>query len=268
MASSEYTISEKIESLADLKNGADEIDVKTSQISVTQKENALLDAEEKLADYYIRAPFAGTIAKLNVKKADSVSSGTAVATIITQEKLAEISLNEVDIGKVKVGQKVTLTFDAVEGLTAVGEVAEVDAVGTVSQGVVSYNIKIKFDANDDRIRPGMSVSASIITDTKQDVLAVPNGAIKSQGNTSYVEVFSGKYSSSEMTAGIISTVVPQKQQVEIGLADDSWTEVILGIEAGQQVVTRTVSSASSSSQTTTQQSPSLFGGGGNVRISR
>ncbi|MEK7086681.1 MAG: HlyD family efflux transporter periplasmic adaptor subunit, partial [Patescibacteria group bacterium] len=147
ITSSEYSIIEKTQSLADLKDGADSFDVRSAQISINQKEDALLDAKENLADCYVRAPFDGTIASLDVKAHDTASSGTSLATIITKQKIAEISLNEIDISKVKVGQNVTLTFDAVENLSLTGKVSEVDTIGTVSQGVVSYNVKINFDTD-------------------------------------------------------------------------------------------------------------------------
>src|SRR6185503_5946600 len=109
--------------------------------------------------YTVRAPFSGTIAKLSVDKGDQASSGTTVATIISKNQIADLSLNEVDAAKVTVGQKATLTFDAVEDLSIAGAVASVDTLGTVSQGVVSYVVKIQFTTQDERVKPGMSVNA-------------------------------------------------------------------------------------------------------------
>ncbi len=240
-----------------------DLDIRLQKLTVKQKENALLDAKEKLADYFIRAQFDGTIAKLNFKKLDSVANGTVIATLITKQKLAEISLNEVDVAKVKVGQKAILTFDAIEGFSINGEVAELDTVGTVNQGVVTYSLKISFDVQDDRIKPGMSVSAAITMETKQNALAVPNSAIKIQGNRHYVEVFDGA----------MSSVQPRNQFIEIGLANDAVTEIISGLKEGDQIVVRTI--ASSASKTPAQSAPSIFGssggnrsGGGAVRIPR
>jgi len=265
ISSSEYSIAEKTESLADLKDGSDEFDVRSAQISVNQKEDALLDAQEKLSDYYVRAPFDGTIASLDAKRNDNASSGTSLATIITKQKIAEISLNEVDISKVKIGQNVTLTFDAVENLSLTGKVAEVDTVGTVSQGVVSYNVKINFDADDERIKPGMSVSASIITEAKQDVLMIPNSAVKLQGDASYVEMFDKEIA----TAQIATADVPKQQAVVIGLSNDTSTEIVSGLSEGQKIISRTTTASSSTTKTTT--SNSILGGGssgGTFRMAR
>ena len=65
-----------------------------------------------------------------------------------------------DFLTIKVGDKATLTFDAVTDLSISGQVAEIDTVGTVSQGVVSYALKIAFDTQDTRVKPGMTVSAA------------------------------------------------------------------------------------------------------------
>ncbi len=164
------------------------------------------------------------------------------------------------------GQKATLTFDAIEGLEITGSVVEIDTVGTVTQGVVTYNVKIGFDTQDDRIKSGMSTSASIITDVRQDVVAVPSAAVKSQGANSYVEILDSTASTQEITAGITSSTPPRQQPVTVGISSDTMTEILSGIDTGTKVVTRTISSATA----TTQQAPSLIGGGGGggVRIPR
>lgn len=244
-------------------------DLASQELSVKQKENALLDAKEKLSDYFIRAPFDGTLAKINAKVGESVSANTDVATLITYQRMAEISLNEVDIAKIKIGQKVALTFDAVEGLTIYGKVAELDTVGTVSQGVVTYNIKVAFDTQDERVKPGMSVSASIVTDTRQDVLFIPNSAVKSQGPSYYVEIPDSSENLPKLSRqGVLLSRTPLRQSIVIGLANDSTTELISGLKEGDPVVVRTIQPQSQNTQT----APSLFptggrgiGGSGNFR---
>jgi len=263
-------IREKQEALLKLKTGADPLDIQSSELTVKQRESALFDAKEKLADYYVRAPLDGVIAKVDAKKGDSASPASILATLITRQKLAEISLNEVDVAKVKVGQKVTLTFDAVPDLTITGQVAEVDAVGTVSQGVVTYTVKIGFDTQDDRIKPGMSVSAAIVTEAKPNVLLVPNSAVKSQGGVSYVEIVEGDDRNTALAAnatGAILKNIPRRQQVEIGMASDEFTEVTSGLKEGDIIVTRTIQPTAAQTTQTQQQSgglriPGLNTGGG------
>lgn len=235
-------------------------DLRLQEITIKQRENALLDAKEKLADYYVRAPFDGVIAKMDAKKGDSVSSSNALATLITRQKLAEIPLNEVDVVQVKVGQKVTLTFDAVPELTITGQVAEMDVIGTASQGVVTYNVKIAFDTQDERVKPSMSVSASIITEVKSNVLLVPNSAVKSQGGMSYVEMVEGDDRNTALATNVSGAILanfPRQQPVEIGTANDEFTEIVSGLNAGDIVVTRTIQPAAAQTTQTQQQNSSL-----------
>jgi len=259
--SSDRTIIEKTASLAELRAGPDALDIRAQELSIKQKENALSDAKEKFADYFVKAPFDGVVAETNVKKGDTVSSGVTIATLITKQKIAEISLNEVDAAKVKVGQKTTLTFDAVEELSLTGEVIEVDTLGTVSQGVVTYTVKINFDTQDERVKSGMSVSANIITDMKQDVLMAPNSAIKFLGETSYVEMPNETVGTSLVgtNSGIVLTASPRQQTITTGLANDSYTEVVSGLSDGDQIITRTVSASTANSTSNSSSNRSSSG---------
>lgn len=248
-----------------------DLDLRTQELSLKQKENSYLDAKEDLADYYVRAPFSGVITNLDTKKFDSVSSGSAVATLITDKKIATISLNEVDISKVKVGQEVDLTFDAIADLVVKGEVSEVDSIGTVSQGVVSYDVSISFESEDSQIKPGMSVSASIVTDKKLDVLVLPSGAIKTRQNgDSYVETFDGIDEKSSIRSGYTSSDKPVQTVVEVGLTNDTQAEILGGLVEGQMVISRTVSGSSSNSSSNTTSSSRTGGGqsilGGTFRM--
>ncbi len=254
------TMQTTLKSDTDAVSNAD-LDIQAEQLAIQQKQNALLDAQQNLANYVVRAPFDGVVANVAVQVADPVGSGTVVATMITQKKLATISLNEIDAAKVQVGQKATLTFDAVDGLSIAGQVSQIDSIGTVSQGVVTYNVTIQFDTQDQRVKPGMSVNAAIITNVKQDVLIVPNGAVKAQGTVSYVQMLSTQpvANGSQTTMTVTSADPLVAQQVQTGLSNDTMTEITSGIQEGDWVVTRTITQSGQSSSGT--QAPSILGGG-------
>jgi len=188
--------------------------------------------------------------------------------LITQQRLAEISLNEVDVAKVKTGQKATLTFDAISDFSISGKVIEVDMLGTVNQGVVSYGVKIAFDTENERIKPGMSVAVDIITETKQDVLVLPNGAIKSQNGYYYVESAEvPEETRQQLLASVSGTVLsqsPKVQVVEIGISNDSYTEIVSGLNEGDIVVTSTVNQ--SKTQTAQTQNTRGFSGAGGGEV--
>lgn len=223
--------------------GTDPLDIRSQELAVSQREIAVQNAQDALADYTVRAPFDGIIAAVNISEGDETSANTALATIITKQQLVEIALNEVDASKVKISQKASLTFDAIDGLEITGKIIDIDTIGTVTQGVVSYNAKIGLDTQDDRIKPGMSASASIITQLKQNILTVPSSAIKTQGNSSYVQMLDPAGITATSSAGITSTLPPINQTVVTGISDDTNTEIISGLNLDDQIIIRTITSA-------------------------
>jgi len=240
------------------------IDMQNALITVTQKQNALADAEQALADYYVSAPFDGIVASVTAKVGDT-ASGT-LGSIITNQEIAILSMNEVDVAKIKLGEKATVTFDAITDLSMTGTVAEIDTIGTVSSGVVTYTVKIAFDTENDLVKPGMSVSASIITDSKTDTLIVPSSAVKTQGSVKYVLMFTIPLPAPATgSQGTLSKIAPNQVTVETGISDDTNTEILSGLKEGNQIVSRTITSTTKTSTTSTRSSTStrsLLGGGG------
>ncbi len=257
------TIDENTKSLAKLISGTDPLDLESSQLSVKQRQNALLDAQTALANYTVRAPFAGTLSKISLKVGDSAGSGSSIATLITKQNTAVLSVNEVDAAKIKVGQKATLTFDAIEDLSLSGVVSQIDSAGTVSQGVVTYSVKITFDTQDVRVKTGMSVNATIQTQVKTDVLMVPSAAVRSQGTSGhYVQMFDTPIASTGGAQGELSSTAPRSQTVETGISDDTSTEVVSGLKESDQIITKTITGGATLAKSS---APSLLGGGGTRR---
>ena len=268
------TIGEDQQSLAQLQAGANSLDLQSAQLTVQQKETALAQAQQNLDNYTIRSPISGTLANLSLHVGDTVSSGTSAAVVITTQQVADLSLNEIDAAKVSAGQKVTLTFDAIPDLTLTGTVGNVSALGTVTQGVVSYGVQIAFDTQDARIKAGMTVNAQIQTAVHQNVLTVPSSAIKSQGTQNYVQVFIPAIPDAEVQAagslGIVSSSAPQNVPVTMGISDDTNTEILSGLTQNEQIVVRTttgstVSAAAPATSRTTTGGAGARGGGG-IRI--
>ncbi|MCG2689764.1 HlyD family efflux transporter periplasmic adaptor subunit [Candidatus Parcubacteria bacterium] len=235
-----------------LKEGATDLEIRTKKLALDQKQDNLLTAKEALNNTSIRAPYAGVILQVNTSLGDEAGSGV-MALLSTKEKIISISLNEIDIVKVKEGQKATILFDAINGLTYAGEVVEVSGAGTISGGVVSYEVKVALLNQDEKIKEGMSALVSIITDFKQNVLLVPNSALKTQGGIQYVEM--------PGTGGS----GPTTKQVETGISNETKTEIISGLSDSDIIISQTISTAAAANQT--QGSGFSSGGmpqGGNV----
>lgn len=253
LSDSAWTIKEKEESLAELKEGPDALDVRSQELTIAQRKNAVASAGAKLADYVVTVPFDGVMASVEAKKGESVSTGTVLGTLVTKQKIAEVTLSEVDVAKVAVGQKTNLTFDAVPDLEISGLVAEIDALGTSSQGVVNYGVKIVFDTQDERIKSAMSVTATIIIEAKPGVLLVPASAVKTQGGSSYVEV---------MPEG---AETPERRDVTIGATNDESIEILSGLTEGEAVVTRTITVSAATPAASTSSNANVRGlTGGNA----
>ena len=262
-------LSDLLSSQTNINSGKDlspnnSLDLQSAELSLKQKQNALQDAKDNLSKYYITAPFDGVIASVPVTVGEDASSGTVLGTIITSKELATIVLNEVDVAKIKLGEKTTITFDAIPDLTIAGQVAEIDSVGTVSQGVVNYNVKISFATQDNRVKSGMSVTADIITDMAQDVVVVPNSAIKTANNgTSYVLMFdSGTPGAVAGAQNFIPVTSPKQVTIQTGLADDTSTQIISGLKEGDVIVLKTIAG------TTTKTTPSILNAVGGSAASK
>ncbi len=208
-------IREAEEELIDLKNGADALDIKAAELEIREK-------EEAYQNYFIRAPFSGIAAKVNVKVGDRATIGRSAVTFITHEHLVEILLNEVDTAKVALGQQAKLTLDAIPGLELNGTVTEISTLGSVDDGVATYTIKINLETSDPRVKPGMSVEANIVTESKADVLLVPTAAISMENGKKFVKILeNGNF---------------RRQEIEAGLEGTTQTEVISGLESGEKVI--------------------------------
>ena len=231
-----------------------ELAIQTTQNNLKKAEDTLSDAKENLENCSIYAPFDGIISDVKVKKGDTVSTATILATIVAKKKIAEITLNEIDAAKVKVDQKATLTFDALPDLTLTGKVTEIDTVGTVSQGVTSYGVKIALDSDDERIKPGMSVNAEIVVEVKPDVLTLPNSAIKSEGNLRYVQLIDAPNEIKNKLKIGAPIILPKEvkiknQPVEVGVSNDTLTEILSGVSEGDIVISSKIAPQTQATQT-------------------
>ncbi len=262
-----------------------------SKAGKTSSYNSYQQAIKTADKRVVTAPIGGVITKLNIQDGDSVGGGgssggssssaasalgasasssngggsSSAAIVISDLSTlqAQVSVSEVDRANVKIGQKATMTFDAVPNLTLTGKVTSIDAVGTNSQGVVTYNVTIAFDALDPRISPGMTAAAAITTDVRTNVLTVPRSAVKSSSDGgSYVLV---------MPSG---ATTPQQATVEAGVSTDSSTEIVSGLKEGDAVVTQSIApnstgtSGSSGGSGNRTGFGAMGGMGGGVRVMR
>ena len=214
----------------------------------------------RLTSPTITAPFSGIIGSVGLVEGMVLSSSTSTTNINSQRvavikgdslPVISVSLSEVDVPNVKVGQKVTVTLDSISGSTFTGVVATVDRVGSTTSNVTSYNANIKLDSGSEQILPNMAATANIITSTATDVLSIPSTALITQSGTTYAK-----------------TLVNGKEvdvAVETGISSDTDTVITSGLTEGETVITGTTTIGTTSSSTR-----SVFSGaggfGGAVRV--
>jgi RND family efflux transporter MFP subunit len=217
----------------------------------------------RLTSPKITAPFSGVVGSVGLVEGMVMSSSTSTTNINSQRvavikgdslPVISVSLSEVDVPNVAVGQKVTVTLDSVADKTFTGVVATVDRVGTVSSNVTSYGVNIKLDSGSDQILPNMAATADIVIDTAVDVLYIPSTALVTQNGSTYAK-----------------TLVSGREvdvEVETGISSDTDTVITSGLTEGETVITGTTSKASTGSSTGTSVfSSGLRGiGGGAVRV--
>ncbi len=233
--------------------------VSAAETAVKSAEIALQDAEDNAAARTVTATMDGVITTLSIEDGDELSGGSAANSapvVITDPSQYEatVTIAETDISSVKVGQRATLSFDALTDLTLTGKVTRVDTVGTNSSGVVSYSAVITPDVMNDSVKSGMTTTANIITETAADVLAVPSTAVKGTTGSQYVQ--------------ILQNGVPAEVTVETGLVGESYTEITSGLTEGESIiVSSTTTSKSGTTSTTTGRSGAgiMQGAGGFIQ---
>lgn len=207
----------------------------------------------------ITAPTDGVITSLMFAEGMSIGtldtgSTTSNQKVATIEKegmpIVSVSLSEIDVSKVEIDQKATITLDSISDKTFTGKVVGVDRIGQTTSGVTQYPAIIQLDSSSAEILPNMTVTANVVIDRKDNALLVPSSAVQTQEGQSFVRVLKNNQ--------------PQSVPVETGLVSDTQTEIVSGLAEGDLVVTGTISSTGSQ-----QGNSSPFGSmGGMMRMGR
>lgn len=203
--------------LAKLKEGTDPDDLSAAKARVAA-------AQASLEMAWIESPFAGVITQADVKPGDQAQLGvTAFRVDDLSSLLVDVDISEVDINRVEIGQLVSLTFDAILTKEYQGEVVEVSPVGTLVQGLVNFKVTIRLVDPDESVKPGMTAAVNIIVDELNDVLLVPNRAVRTDDGERIVYL---------LVNGQLERV-----PIQLGASSDLYSAVAAGdLEPGDEVV--------------------------------
>ncbi len=204
--------------------------LRTANLNLQISETQLKNSKEELMKTEILAPFDGTVVDVGVKENDQLSafdysSKTAVYLVDTRTVKMEGVVDEVDVYKVKVGQDVVITVDALPGVDLKGKVTFISPFGNQTTGVVEFPVTISLNPTETELKGGLTATADIIIDEHKDILLVPNRAIKGSVDNYWVDVVIDE-----------KKVTTEKRPVVTGAQNEQFTEIISGLSQGEKVI--------------------------------
>ena len=204
--------------------------VQSAADSLRNAELSLESRQDQLDNYTVTSPIRGTVIDKNYKAGETSETGKVLCSIYDLSYLTmTLSVDELDISDIAVGQRVEITADAVEGKTYTGVVTKVSVAGTSSGGTTTYPVTVRIDETEGLL-PGMNVDAAITLQSASGVLAIPSGALN-RGNTVLVTADSPSAANGTAIEGGEYYSVP----VEIGASDSSYIEITSGLQEGDTV---------------------------------
>ena len=261
LAQLEATLAEALEALAEARAGGDELTQAQAQLAVSEAEVALeaaelaraeldegpeataltsaqarvdklrlavSEAEEALAGTELIAPFDGTILDTLVSVGDPVASQSAIVTLADLESMQVVAaVDETTIRQVSEGQNASISFDAYPGQTFAGEVLSVPLYGTLQGGVTVYDVPLSLSGAEAlNLLMGMTANVEIEVGHASNALLVPTLALQRVSGSYQVSVPNTWDPEGE----------PETVPVEIGLSNGTYTQIVKGLIAGDQVI--------------------------------
>lgn len=195
-----------------------------NSVEITSAQARINAAQATLNLARVTAPFGGIVTEAYPLPGDLVSAGTAAFRIDDLSSLlVDVSVSEVDINSIAIGQPVTLSFDAILGRQYNGLVVEVAQTGTVTAGVVNFKVTVELTDADSSVKPGMTAAVNITVRELTDVLLVPNRAVR--------------LSEGERVIYILENNQPVKKVIRLGSSSDTMSVLAGGdVQEGDAVI--------------------------------
>ncbi|MFA5095183.1 MAG: efflux RND transporter periplasmic adaptor subunit [Candidatus Paceibacterota bacterium] len=191
---------------------------------VAQAQASVDSAKAKILNAQIVAPISGTVTQFDAKVGQLASSSVPLVSIISNSGYeVDAGVSETDIGKISIGDKVSMTLDAFPNETFTGSVFYIAPADTNVQGVISFKIKISFDQPDPRLKSGLTANLDIETERKDNVLILPQYAILQNDEGAFIQTLENN--------------VIKENPVTLGIQDkEGNVEIISGVSEGEQVL--------------------------------
>ncbi len=201
--------------------------VEVQKANIAQAQAKVQSIQVQFFKKSIVAPFSGIISKQDAHVGEIVVASTPVVSVISDAAYEiEAHIPEVDVGLIQIGQRSEVHLDAYPSDVFFAHVIQLDPVETMIEGVSTYRVVLAFETTDDRLKSGMSVDLDLVTNEQPGVLSVSSRAIITRDQKTYVRVKHG-------------TVVGERE-VQTGIQANGRTEIIRGLEEGEEVVIREI----------------------------
>ncbi|MBN1613472.1 MAG: efflux RND transporter periplasmic adaptor subunit [Deltaproteobacteria bacterium] len=212
--------------------------VSAAKAQVEQARAALKIAELNLRNTQILSPVSGTVISRSVDVGQTVAASFQTPTLfsiaqdLTKMQIST-SVDEADIGRVRVGQAVEFTMDAYPDQIFEGKVSEVRNAPVTVQNVVTYDVIVRVDNPDLKLKPGMTANVSIVISEKKGILKIPNAALRFKPDVGNV----GSQTARGPGVWILQNKRPMRVAVKTGISDGSFTELLEGeLKEGREVI--------------------------------
>ena len=224
VAQSELAAAQK---MLELTKSRYEEDLKQARVDVERAKAVLAHADVHLSYATLTAPIAGVIASVSTQEGETVAAGLNAPTFVTIIDLHRLQVDafvdEVDIGKIRVGQQAVFEVDTFPGREFKGKVDAIYPKAVIQENVVNYDVVVEIaDPYDGLLRPEMTTNVTIFLAARKGVLAIPSKAVRRiEGKT---------------VVYVLADSQPQPRPVRVGWKDGSWTEVAEGLDEGETVL--------------------------------
>ncbi len=222
--SAEKALREAQKSLANVRAQAPAEEVRQKEAAVEQAQAQVELLEKKLRDSTLTAPMDGMISNTLKKEGEIVGGGEPVVTMIPDDDFyVEVLVYEGDVAEVNVGDDAEISFVAFDDQYFEGEVASVGETAVMDEGVIYYETIVSLDESPEYLKPDMTADVTIFTEEKEDVLMIPDEAVRREDGETFVR--------------ILADGEEERREVELGiLGEGRMREVVSGVEEGESVI--------------------------------
>mgnify|MGYP006288763563 CR=1 FL=1 len=213
------------QSLERLESPPDEKQIALLKLQVQQAELRLNQAKQDLAETVLKAPFSGYVAEIKAQENERIQLTDGVLTIVDDSGyFIDLTVDEIDVGGINLDQRVSITLDAYPETVLEGHIDRIAPESTEIGGLTSYRVRVRIaDNRNTALFEGMTASVSILTERLEDVLVIPNWAVRADPDTAQTYCYRVVDESTVRTP------------IEVGERNEDLTVVLSGLDEGDTV---------------------------------